>query len=90
MMKLRGLRDLYYFCYSWHTPPESYSEVDIVLDEDRRRNVLWKTVFHSEVVDLLKVLHEWFLEEESVVCPHAKGHFLLGHYSCTNKPLVQS
>ena len=63
-----GLQDLYHFCYSCHILPESYSEVDIVLNEDRRRNVVWKAVFHSEVVDLLKVLDEWFLEEESVVC----------------------
>ena len=66
-MKLRGLWDLHHFCYCCHILSERYSEVDIVLDEDRRRNVLWKVVFHSEVVDLLKVLHEWFLEEESVV-----------------------
>ena len=62
-----GLQDLYHFCYPCHILPESYSEVDIVLNEDRKRNVVWKAVFHSEVVDL-KVLDEWFLEEESVVC----------------------
>ena len=38
-----------------------------MLDEDGRRNVAGKAVFFSEVVDLLKVLHEWHLEEESVV-----------------------
>ena len=61
------------FCYPCCIPPESYSEVDIVLDRDGRRNVTGKAVIHSEVVDLLKVLHEWFLEEESmhgvVSCP---------------------
>ena len=74
MTKSRGLQD---FCYTCCILPESYSEVDIVLDEDGRRNVVWKAVIHSEVLDLLKVLHEWFLEEESM---HgvAQAHFLLG------------
>jgi len=48
-----------------------------VLDEDGGRHVAGKAVFYSEVVDLLKVLHEWFLEEEIVVWPHAQAHFFL-------------
>ena len=66
LMKSRALQDLYRFCYPCYIPPEGYSEVDIVLNEDGGRNVAGKAVFHSEVVDLLKVLHEWHLEEESM------------------------
>ena len=55
-----------------------------MLDEDGRRNVAGKAVFFSEVVDLLKVLHKWHLEEESVVWSHAMANFLLGPYSCRN------
>ena len=74
MIKSRDLQD---FCYTCCILPESYSEVDIVLDEDGRRNVVWKAVIHSEVLDLLKVLHEWFLEEESMHVV-AQANFLLG------------
>ena len=48
-----------------------------MLDEDGGRHVAGKAVFYSEVVDLLKVLHEWFLEEEIVVWSHAQAHFFL-------------
>jgi len=48
-------------CYFCCIPSESYSEVDIVLNEDGRRNVAGKAVFLSEVVDLLKILHKWLL-----------------------------
>ena len=56
-----------------------------MLDEDGGGNVAGKAVFHSEEEDLLKVLHEWHLQEESVVCSHAQANFLLGPYSCRNK-----
>ena len=51
-----------------------------MLDEDRRRNVIWKAVFHSEVVDLLKVLHEWFLEGKSMHGFLLGQHGYVGHY----------
>ena len=42
-----------------------------MLDEDGGGDVAGKVVFLSEEEDLLKVLHEWHLEEESVVWSHA-------------------
>ena len=48
-------------CKSCCIPPEGYSEVDIVLDEDGGRNVAGKVIILRKNVDFLQVLHKWFL-----------------------------